>query len=129
EVPEIDLILGDHDHEPMTAVVDGTLIWKTGSDFRTLGELDVYLGNSFSPLVVPRFLQVGADVPDEPALAAVVADYAAALDEELGAVIGETTVPLDATRATVRGTESNFGNLIADAMREYAGTDVAIANG
>lgn len=128
-VPEIDLILGGHDHEPITTVVNGTLIWKTGSDFRTLGELGVYLGNGFSPLVVPRFLHVDAAVPDEPAMAEVVAGYAAALDEELGTVIGETAVPLDATRATVRTAESNYGNLIADAMREHTGADVAIANG
>ena len=51
------------------------------------------------------------------------------LDEELGVAVGTTTVELDSRRDIVRTTESNFGNLIADAIRAGVGADVAIANG
>jgi 2',3'-cyclic-nucleotide 2'-phosphodiesterase (5'-nucleotidase family) len=128
-VPEIDLILGGHDHDPMHEVVNGTLIWKTGSDFKTLGELKVFKVPGQKDIVLANFIPVNTSVAEDPEMAGVVADYAAALDEELGQPIGETTVALDATRASVRTKESTFGNLIADAMRDYAQTDVAIMNG
>jgi len=62
-------------------------------------------------------------------MAKVVNKYAEQLDKELAIPIGETKVPLDARRKTVRTMESNFGDLIADAMREHTGADAAIANG
>jgi 2',3'-cyclic-nucleotide 2'-phosphodiesterase (5'-nucleotidase family) len=128
-VPDIDLILGGHDHDPMNEVVNETLIWKTGSDFRTLGELKVFLIPGQKALILPNYIPVTASVAEEPAMAAVVAGYAATLDAELGQPIGDTQVALDATRAAVRTTESNFGNLITDASRAFTSADVAIMNG
>lgn len=103
-MPENDLILGGHDHEPIVTVAGDTLVWKAGSDFRTVGELGVYALRTVEPLVIPRFLTVDATVAEEPEMKAVVDGYVATLDDELGEPIG-------------------------DAMREYAGADLAIANG
>jgi 2',3'-cyclic-nucleotide 2'-phosphodiesterase (5'-nucleotidase family) len=128
-VPEIDLILGGHDHDPMHEVVNGTLIWKTGSDFRTLGELRVFKVPGQKDIILPKYIPVTANITEDPDMAAVVASYTSQLDAELGQVIGETTVALDATRSGVRTGESNFGNIITDAIRAYAQTDVAIMNG
>lgn len=128
-VPEIDLILGGHDHEPMHEVVNNTLIWKTGSDFRTLGMLKIITVPGQKAIAIPQYINVTAKTPEDAAVAQVVASYVSALDAELGQTIGETLLALDAQRATVRGKESNFGNLIADASRSFTGADVAIANG
>jgi 5'-nucleotidase len=48
EVPEIDLILGGHDHhyEVTPAEPHGTLVVKSGTDFRELTLLQVTLGHS-----------------------------------------------------------------------------------
>ena len=70
-----------------------------------------------------------ADVEPDPAIAKVVEGYQAKLDEELGIEIGTTETPLDSRRATVRSQETGIGNLIADAMREAVGADVALTNG
>ena len=43
--------------------------------------------------------------------------------------VGTTAVALDSRRSTVRAAESNFGNLVADAIREAVGAEVALANG
>jgi 2',3'-cyclic-nucleotide 2'-phosphodiesterase (5'-nucleotidase family) len=59
----------------------------------------------------------------------VVDTYQQQLDDELNVPVGTTTVELDSRRDTVRTTESNFGNLIADALRDTVDADVAIANG
>ena len=51
------------------------------------------------------------------------------LDEELNVVIGETTVELDSRRSSVRSGETNFGNLVAEAMRRGTGAEVGLTNG
>lgn len=129
QVPEIDLILGGHDHEPMHEVVNNTLIWKTGSDFKTLGQLKVYYLAGQKALVLPQYIAVTTRIAEDPAMAAVVADYAAVLDEELGQTIGQAEVSLNALRGSVRTEETNFGNLIADASRAFTGADVSLMNG
>jgi 2',3'-cyclic-nucleotide 2'-phosphodiesterase (5'-nucleotidase family) len=59
----------------------------------------------------------------------VVARYEAQLDEQLAVPVGTTAVTLDTRRGTVRTAESNFGNLVTDAMRAGHGADVALMNG
>jgi 5'-nucleotidase / UDP-sugar diphosphatase len=59
----------------------------------------------------------------------VVARYEAQLDRELGVPVGTVAVTLDTRRSTVRAAESNFGNLVTDAMRAGHGADVALMNG
>jgi len=80
--------------------------------------------------VIPawRYLPTAGVAPD-PEIQAVVDRYDAELDEELNVAVGKTTVELDSRRTTVRTTESNFGNLMADAIRAAVGADVAIVNG
>ena len=129
EVPEIDLILGGHDHSGMFKVVNGTLIFKAKSDWRDVGYLKVYLIPGLKPVVFLEVIPITNKIPDDPEMAKVVDKYAQQLDKELAIPIGETKVPLDARRKTVRTMESNFGDLIADAMRDYTGADAAIANG
>ena len=70
-----------------------------------------------------------ATVTPDPDIAAVVKSYQDKLDAELKIAIGTTETPLDSRRATVRTEEAAIGNLIADAMRQAVGADVAITNG
>jgi len=129
EVPEIDLILGGHDHRGMFKVVNGTLIFKAKSNWRDVGYLRVFMVPRLKPIVFFNVIPINNKIPEDPEMAKVVEKYAKQLDRELAVPIGKTAVPLDARRKTVRTMESNFGNLIADAMREYTGADAAIANG
>jgi 2',3'-cyclic-nucleotide 2'-phosphodiesterase (5'-nucleotidase family) len=80
--------------------------------------------------VIPawRYLSTAGVAPD-PEIQAVVERYNAELDAELEVPVGTTDVALDSRRATVRSAESNFGNLVADAMREAVGAEIAPANG
>lgn len=68
-------------------------------------------------------------VEPDPELAAVVDGYKKKLDQELSIGIGTSETALDSRRATVRSQEAAIGNLIADAMRQSVGADVAITNG
>jgi 2',3'-cyclic-nucleotide 2'-phosphodiesterase (5'-nucleotidase family) len=75
-----------------------------------------------------RFIDTGLVTPD-PETQARVDAYTAELDATLNVQIGVTEVALDSRRNVVRGEESAMGNLIADAMRDATGADIALMNG
>jgi 2',3'-cyclic-nucleotide 2'-phosphodiesterase (5'-nucleotidase family) len=135
-VAGIDLILGGHDHNPITFDERGVLIVKAGYDAHYLAAIDLVVdrvkrGDREVVEVVPeswRYLST-AGVPPDPKIQAVVARYEAKLDEQLAVPVGTATVTLDTRRSIVRTAESNFGDLIADAMRAGVGADVALMNG
>jgi 5'-nucleotidase / UDP-sugar diphosphatase len=135
DLPAIDLILGGHDHDPITFHEGGALIVKAGFDAHYLAAVDLALdrvveGDVETIQIIPswRYLST-AGVEPEPEIQAVGERYDQQLDEELGQPVGTTTVELDSRRETVRAKESNFGNLVADAIREAVGAEVAITNG
>jgi len=66
-------------------------------------------------------------VPED--FATKVASLQAELDRELDVTVGTVTTALDSRRQSVRTSETAIGNLIADAMRNAVGADIAITNG
>jgi 5'-nucleotidase/UDP-sugar diphosphatase len=136
QVKGINLILGGHDHEPISIYENGALILKAGSDAHYLAAIDLDVrtdtqgskGPVTTALPTWRMLTTAGVAPD-PEIGALVQKYQSQLDTELGAVVGRTAVELDSRRDTVRVTEATIGNLIADAMRDSTGADVAITNG
>lgn len=43
KVPELDMILGGHDHSTACLNINDTIICKSGSDFRELSNIDIIL--------------------------------------------------------------------------------------
>jgi 5'-nucleotidase / UDP-sugar diphosphatase len=135
-VAGIDLILGGHDHNPITFDERGVLIVKAGYDAHYLAAIDLVVdrikrGDRETVEVVPeswRYIATAGVEPD-PKIQPVVARYEAKLDEELAVPVGTATVTLDTRRSIVRTAESNFGDLISDAMRARVGAEVALMNG
>lgn len=126
--PEITLVVGGHEHYPITAVEGATLITKAGSDARFLGRID--LGRRGDG-AVERFFElipVNAEIPDEPNAAAVIASYESRLGAELDVVVGRSIVDLDADSLRLRAAETNLGDMVADALRADVGADVTILN-
>ena len=132
----IDVVLGGHDHL-LVANHDGRqAVMKAGSQGRHVGVLTLAIdrieGRGGVPKVVwtPDFrLRSTAGMAGDAVLAAKVQAYQRRLDETLDVVIGETATELD-TRGFLSGSaETAFGNLLADAMREATGADVALSNG
>jgi 5'-nucleotidase len=126
--PQIDVIIGGHEHFPITTMVNHTLISKAGSDARYVARIDLMpqpkgpVERSF------ELIPITDAIPDEPETARVAADYEGKLDKELQVVVGSTKTPLNAVAESVRSAESNLGNLMADAMRADTGADLAIMN-
>ena len=135
-VREIDVVLGGHDHL-LIAQHDGRhAVMKAGSQGRHVGVLTLLLdrvesrGGKTRVVWTPDFrLRSTAGLEGDAALAAKVRTYQARLDETLDVVIGETATELD-TRGFLSGArETAFGNLLADAMRQATGSDIALSNG
>ena len=135
EVDGIDLLLGGHDHDPISIMEGGTLLAKTASDAHYLLAVDLHVARVTDDdeevvKVLPTWRYIAtAGVAPDPEIKGVVDAYNAELDKDLDVPVGTTTTALDSQRSTVRGEESTMGNLIADATRETLGADVAIANG
>lgn len=135
EVEGLHLVLGGHDHDPMSIVESGTLIAKAGYDAHYLLAVDLEVDRVMKKdeeviEVLPtwRFITTAGVEPDSD-IQAIVDTYTRELDKGLAVPVGKTTVELDSRRSTVRTIESNIGNLFADAIRETLGADVGIANG
>jgi len=125
-----DVILGGHEHEPLIAEEGKTLITKAGSDGRYLVEVDLWVARDGR--LVERswtFREVSRRVPADPAVAALVAGYAARLDADRGVVVGRTATDLEAHSGKLTTEETNLGDFIADAMRERLQSAVALING
>lgn len=134
-VAGIDVILGGHDHDPITFYEGGVLIHKSGHNAHFLGVIDLLVdrydeGGKARLRVLPewRMMSTAGVVPD-PEIKVLVDRHEAALAAELNAVIGKAAVPLDTRRESVRTRETNFGNLVAETMRQAVGADVALING
>jgi 5'-nucleotidase/UDP-sugar diphosphatase len=131
-VPEIDVILGGHEHDPLNATVGRTLILKTGSEAVNLGRIDLLFSAGKDGRRVEtkwELIAVTDETPEKPEVAAVVKSYESRMAAQLNTIAGTTSVPLDTRNELVRVKEAPVGNLIADAMREAMHADVALVNG
>lgn len=135
QVPGISLILGGHDHDPITWYEGTTLIHKSGYDAHYLGRLDVVLEKRLTDqgpqvTVVPswRMLANRGITPDAE-VAAKIAAYTSRLDHELAQPLGQSRTALDSQRGAVRTGETTMGNLIADALRQALHAEAALLNG
>ena len=130
----IHLILGGHDHIPIAFHEGGVPIFKAGYDAHYLGVVDLHVEwverrGKKSLSVLPEWrLVTTAGVAPDPGVQALVDKYDAMLDEELGGHRA-TAVELDTRRSSVRTGETNFGNLVAEAMRRGVGAEVGLTNG
>jgi 2',3'-cyclic-nucleotide 2'-phosphodiesterase (5'-nucleotidase family) len=135
QVGGIGLMLTGHDHIAATIFVGDTLLVQAGSNAHWLAAVDVKLDDVTQrgkKKLIARYqwrMHSTAGIEDDPDIAALVQTYKAKLDTELNVVVGTTSTALDTRREIVRTQESAFANLIADAMRESVGADVALTNG
>ena len=134
-VEGIHLVLGGHDHVPIAFHEGRVPIFKAGYDAHYLGVVDLHVEwverrgkKSLSVLPEWRLVTTAGVAPDA-GVQALVDKHEARLDEELSVVIGATAVELDTRRSSVRTGETNFGNLVAEAMRRGVGAEVGLTNG
>jgi len=126
----IDLIIGGHEHSVLQSLAGRAPIFKMGSDARNLGRVELNLSaNGKLESMDWEVIPVTSDLPEDPATAAVVAEYEKKLSKELDLPVGRTRVALDAHQQTNRSGETNLGDFIADAYRSATHADAALLNG
>jgi 5'-nucleotidase len=127
-LPQIDLVIGGHEHYPITATINRSLISKAGEDARYVARIDVNRRPNGAVETFYELIPTSSAFADDPDTAAVIGNYNAKLDKALETVAGVTRVPLDGRSQQLRSSETNLGNLVADAIRADAGTDIALTN-
>ena len=108
DVAGIDIILGGHDHEPITFYQGGKLIVKAGADLHHLAAIDlavdrVMVKDQETVIWRPswRYLSTAGVAPD-PTVEAIVARWNDRLGVELAEPVGRTAVELDTRRLSGR---------------------------
>ena len=157
EVPDIQLILGGHDHSPQADFVPphGTLLLKSGTDFRefsvlkiskrgddgagvectdvpepttneTDSEIDFCSAARDDVVVSWKRVYVTSDTEEDDQVADIVEHYHEKMGKEILSPLGWTLVDLDARFDHVRNSETSLGNLLADIMRLGMGKNIDI---
>jgi len=130
-----DLILTGHTHDLFINYDGRTAMVESNYDahYVTAIDIDIAVRDDNGRRMTtwwPQFRVTDtATVTPDPDVAAVVARFEGELSRQLDVPIGKTEVELDSRTATVRTREAAIGDLIADALRWSAQTDVAITNG
>ncbi|MGQ0766147.1 MAG: bifunctional metallophosphatase/5'-nucleotidase [Gemmatimonadota bacterium] len=138
EVPDIDLILGGHEHDNLllyrgpnqTPILkaDGNALsaWVATIDFRP----------GRRPHVTPQLVHLGTDVPEDPGVVGEAGRWlsrAFAGYERAGfsprRLVASLQTPLDAREVTIRAGPAPITNMMSRALlREEPGADVAVFN-
>jgi 5'-nucleotidase/UDP-sugar diphosphatase len=131
----VDVLLTGHDHD-LAIAYDGRSVMVESSEegnYVTAIDLTVNItgeGTARQVAWTPTFRvnDSRAATPD-PDMLAIVRRYEADLSRELDVDVATLGTELDSRTASVRSGETSFGNLVADALRETSGADLAITNG
>eukprot|EP01100_Stratorugosa_tubuloviscum_P007224 TRINITY_DN3022_c2_g1_i1.p1 TRINITY_DN3022_c2_g1~~TRINITY_DN3022_c2_g1_i1.p1 ORF type:complete len:527 (-),score=253.97 TRINITY_DN3022_c2_g1_i1:76-1656(-) len=134
EVPQIDLILGGHDHFLSCTQVNGTWILKGGCDFKWLcaariTRIEPKPENKKSFDVTIQTIDIVASIPEDPEVNKIVESYEIIMKERVAKIIAIARESFDTRSTTVRLRESNIGNFAADVMRLEMQADIALLNG
>lgn len=141
-VPGIHVVLGGHDHDVMSVFSGDTLIHKSGQDAHWLGVIDIrvektsvsYDTSSTSVAVDLQWQMLcNRGYAPEPKIHALLRAYTARVHAEAKAqgkleCLAVSRTILDGSRVSCRTHETNWGNLVADALRHELDADVAVLN-
>jgi len=126
-VPEVDLILGGHDHVYEKTKVNGTFVLKSGTDFRQFSK--VTLDFSKEPIQVEiEAVDVTKSYEPDNELDKALEKYTGVVKGKMTEVLGELGCTLDGRFSSVRTAETNLGNLVTDIMVAAVGAECAILN-
>ncbi|MCL6270327.1 5'-nucleotidase C-terminal domain-containing protein [Sansalvadorimonas sp. 2012CJ34-2] len=132
QVPGIDVIVGGHSHTVLfeALTVNDTQIVQAGSEMRYLGELALELTDTGKvKLRSYKLHPIDDSIPGSPIVSRQVSDFKRIITEEVLSPLGYTfDQPLVQTPRTLDRVFGNpvLGNLVADAIRKAAGSDIAL---
>lgn len=132
-VDGIDLFIDGHSHTAIEGgmMVGETLLVQAGEyDKKNLGIVKLMVKDGVVTMDASLFSKdAAAEITPNAAVVAVIDEVKAANEVITSVKVGATTVTLDGERGQVRAGETNLGNMIADAMIDVTGADIAFTNG
>lgn len=127
-VPDIDLILGGHDHVYEKKKVNGTYILKSGTDFRNFSVVTLDFSGENGLQVDIASVDVTKEFEPDPELASLLDKYKDKMDAEMCKELGEFEVDLDGRFSSIRTMETNLGTFVCDIMVAATNADFALLN-
>ncbi|KAA3675096.1 5'-nucleotidase [Paragonimus westermani] len=141
EVPEIDLILGGHDHKyevewpgeadrQIVPKKNTRAIIKSGTDFENFSHIRIKFDKKqrrISELKIEKVV-VDSHWKEDEEMKSYVEKLTEKLDKKLDMILGRIEVPLDARFSSVRSQETNVGNFVCDIILTGLDAHVAIVN-
>jgi 5'-nucleotidase/UDP-sugar diphosphatase len=127
--PDLHVILGGHEHFPLTWYEGNTLIHKSGYDAQFLCRIDLDLNHDRKGnlCVNPTWQMIAnRNIPPEIRVQRTVECYQGELDQQLNLTLADLREDLDSS--CVRSSESSFGDLVADALCSALQADCALLN-
>jgi 2',3'-cyclic-nucleotide 2'-phosphodiesterase (5'-nucleotidase family) len=128
EVDGIDVIVGGHSHTKIDRLesVGDTLIAQAYQWGLYLGRIDLWIEDGVFVGGRSELIPVSSDVEENPLVRRLLYElFESRVEEEMARVVGYT--PVDLKRGP-RGSDSNIGNFVTDAIRWHTEADIAIYN-
>lgn len=126
---EIDIIFGGHDHKYLNTTVNGILLVQSYSYGTAFSDVDIVI-DPITKDIVSKSAEIVTTFHEpeyfDEEIKAKLDELKSLVADKLQQVVGEAATEI--TRAQNEAGESALGNLIADGMRDYTGTDFAFMN-
>jgi len=133
EVPGIDLIIDGHSHTDLEEgmIVNDVLIVSSGEYSKNIGIVDLTVMDGKVTAKSAKLFnkKEAADMEGSAEVTALINEIKDEQEKITSVVVSSTKSVLDGERGQVRTGETNLGNLVADAMINESGADIAITNG
>jgi len=136
EFPEIDLIVGGHEHFFIEKKIGHTWITKADADNKSAIVHHIQVNPDGTVETSHDKIGLDSTVVKDPLVQAEVDAQLARLEKalqkngkDLRQVLGQTRHALEGVEPAVRGRETALGNFLADVIRERLKSDVAFING
>jgi 5'-nucleotidase/UDP-sugar diphosphatase len=126
---QLELVLGGSGRRAGTVQVGARHVVTSDANARSAQFVTLW-GKKGEWRQATRVLDVRPNLAPDPAVQRIVEAWRDSVSTRLGpdAPVGMVADSLDATDATLRGTEAPFGDIVADAMRIGTGADAALIN-
>lgn len=129
---DVNLIIDGHSHTELPEGylgAAGGLVVQTGQNGANIGVSKLYLKDGQVVSADTQLIPVDeytAEYTADAEVSALVDYYKQLVEEQTSQVIGHTDVTLVGERAVVRVSETNLGDALTDAIRDYTGANVAL---
>lgn len=130
DFPQLNVILGGHTHtkldEPLH--IGKTMVFQAGDRGLYLGRMDLEIEGKDVRMISAKLIPIRDHLMEDPELKAKMELFVKRLDVEVAKPIGRTNILLNGERSTIRSSETNLGDFIADLMRIRGEAQIAFIN-